>query len=27
MNAVVSGYGLRELIFTSHQYIERDDIC
>ena len=27
MNAVVSGYGLRELIFTSHQYIERDNIC
>jgi hypothetical protein len=27
LKACMVGYGLRELIFTSHQYIERDPIC
>ena len=27
LKACMVGYGLRELIFTSHQYIERDTIC
>jgi hypothetical protein len=27
LKACIVGYGLRELIFTSHQYIDRDPIC
>ena len=27
LKALVNGYGLRELIYTSPQYIERDDVC
>jgi hypothetical protein len=27
LKACMVGYGLRELIFTSHQYIEREPIC